>query len=301
MSDGEMGVGTCIILGAGQYYEEAGAPPADNLVIAADGGADQADRLGLVPDLTVGDFDSIASAPPSDGQHIALPAQKDDTDMLAALKLGWERGYRRFHIYGGLGGRIDHSIANIATLCQIAQAGGIGTLHGDQTLVTAICQGSLSFPAWRPGPRTMISVFSASDCAHGVSERGLKYELDHADMDMVMSRGSGVSNEFVDGQEAQVSVEDGTLIITYPLAAPSPAGPAGNPRWRAWGFWRLKSPAACAILRPPANNLLYYSICNSPYLERKAYDQLSPAAPVRLLCALLHLRQGPHLAAGAPH
>ncbi|BDR54840.1 thiamine pyrophosphokinase [Bombiscardovia apis] len=222
MDEGRAADKTCLIFGAGHYYDESTPLPAHDFLIAADGGADHARQAGLLPDITVGDFDSITAAPAIDGSHIALPAEKDDTDMMAALKLGWEHGYRRFHIYGGLGGRIDHSIANVATLCLLAQSGGVGVLHGEGTAVSAICKGRLSFPAWDCTAGTMFSAFSASDCARGVSEQGFKYELDHASMDMVMSEGSGVSNEFISNQPAQVSVEQGTLIVTYPLCAPEP-------------------------------------------------------------------------------
>ncbi|RBP98782.1 thiamine diphosphokinase [Bifidobacterium xylocopae] len=225
MSD-EHGGSTCLVFGAGCQYRNGQDTPRHSLVIAADGGADHARSLGLEPDLIVGDFDSISSPPPQGGSRIIrLPAEKDDTDMQAALKLGWEHGYRRFVIYGGLGGRIDHSIANVAAICLLAQHGGLGLLVGDGIGLTAICDGSLEFPAWAPdlASEHTISVFSASDRSLGVGEEGLKYGLQEAEMDMVMSHGSGVSNEFLADRPARISVREGTLLVSYPLSAPSPA------------------------------------------------------------------------------
>lgn len=73
-------------------------------VIAADGGLDHTRQLGIVPDVVVGDFDSLEGRPPrTDVRTIALPALKDDPDMLSALKVGWSAGCREFHVYGGLG------------------------------------------------------------------------------------------------------------------------------------------------------------------------------------------------------
>lgn len=222
MTEASITGGTCLVFAAGDYYPEPTALPSYDCLLAADGGADQAQQAGLDPNFTVGDFDSISRKPTSDSTHIVLPAEKDDTDMVACLKLAWGKGYHQFHIYGGLGGRIDHSIANVATLCMLAQAGGIGFLHGQGTMVTAFSNGSLSFPSWKPKGNRMISVFSATDTSEGVNVLGLKYELKHAQMDMTMSRGSGISNEFLDGQPSVISVDAGTLLLTYPIETPQP-------------------------------------------------------------------------------
>ncbi|RBP98705.1 hypothetical protein CRD59_07695, partial [Bifidobacterium xylocopae] len=105
----------------------------------------------MEPDLIVGDFDSSSSPPPQGGSRIIrLPAEKDDTDMQAALKLGWEHGYRRVVIYGGLGGRIDHSIANVAAIRILAKHGGLGLLVGGGLGLPARSHGSLGLPAGGP-------------------------------------------------------------------------------------------------------------------------------------------------------
>ena len=174
---------TCVIFGAGDYYDETPAIPDAAFVVAADGGLDHARAFGIDADFVVGDFDSITGDRPTQNDRtIALPSEKDDPDLLSALKIGWLRGARTFHIYGALGGRIDHTISNIQLMALLADRGATGYLHGDGSIVTAICDGALDFPADDAVAGRMVSVFSHSDISTGVSETGLKYELHHADM-----------------------------------------------------------------------------------------------------------------------
>lgn len=79
--------------------------------------------------------------------------------------------------------------------------------------MTAICDGALDFGENNVEPGRMVSVFSHSDTSLGVSERGLKYEID--DMTMTSTRVNGVSNEFLNGAAAHIGVEHGTLVVTF--------------------------------------------------------------------------------------
>ena len=212
---------TCVIFGAGDYYDERPVVPSGAFVIAADGGFDHTQDSGIDVDFLVGDFDSIAGTrPTNDDRIIKLPTEKDDPDLLSAMKIGWRHGARTFHIYGALGGRIDHTIANIQLVALLAYHGAIGYLHGDGMIVTAVRDGALDFPANDVAPGRMVSVFSHSDISTGVSETGLKYELDHASMSSVHV--NGLSNEFLGGKSSRIEVEHGTLIVTFPIEAPLP-------------------------------------------------------------------------------
>ena len=197
----------CHIVGAG---EMGGAKidfrPGDYL-IAADGGYTEVLAQGLKPDLAVGDFDSLGSVPQHENvvQH---PVMKDDTDMMLAVKLGFEKGYTRFFIYGALGGRLDHTLANIQTLMYIANRGGQGWVIGDCCL-TAIHNGEACFDESAAG---VVSVFCLSGEARGVDIKGLLYEVD--DHTMFSDIALGVSNEFT-GKRARISVKDGTLVIHF--------------------------------------------------------------------------------------
>jgi len=129
-------------------------------------------------------------------------------DKMLAGKLGFEKGYTKFYIYGALGGRLDHTIANVQTLMYIANRGGQGWIIGD-CCITAIHNGEARFRADAEG---VISVFCLSGEAKGVSIEGLLYPLhDHT---MLSDIALGVSNEFT-GSPSCVSVKEGTLVIHF--------------------------------------------------------------------------------------
>lgn len=196
---------TCCIFGAGEYI---GFPqiPADALVIAADGGYSALKKHGVAPDLLLGDFDSLDDIP-GGVETIRFKAEKDDTDMSLAIDEGIARGCDTFHLYGGTGGRLSHTLANIQCLARLAQQGFRGFLHGADFTVTAITDGCAQFDE---NCRGYISVFSHSDVSTGVYEKGLKYSL--TDATLKSNASLGVSNEFC-GKKSSVSVEHGTLII----------------------------------------------------------------------------------------
>lgn len=197
----------CHIVGAGEMGGARIDVRAGDYLIAADAGYSEALAQGLAPDLAVGDFDSLGCAP--EGVEVVRhPVMKDDTDMMLAIKLGFERGFTRFFIYGALGGRLDHTLGNIQALMYIANRGGQGWIIGDACL-TAICNGETRFKASAQG---MISVFCLSQPAKGVTLEGLLYPL--SDYTMESDIALGVSNEFI-GQPARVAVVDGTLVIHF--------------------------------------------------------------------------------------
>ncbi len=198
----------CYIVGAmepGKISFIGGRP---RLVIAADQGLYHMERQGIRPDLIVGDFDSLGRMP--EGANVVRhPVEKDDTDMLLAVKEGLARGCRTFVIYGGLGGRLDHTYANLQTLIFLAERGAVGYLVGDGTAASAIRNGAMAFPADLTGG---VSVFCPDGRAEGVALRGLYYPLE----DAALTSGFplGVSNHFT-GRPAAVSVERGTLLVMW--------------------------------------------------------------------------------------
>jgi len=199
----------CFIVGAGEVWPDLTLSlHPDDLLIAADGGFRTAERMGLVPHLVIGDFDSLGNRP-NHPNTVVLPAVKDETDMCAAIRLGRERGYTRFALYGGTGGRLAHTLANLQLLDGLARDGCRGFLVGEGTVSTALYNGELNFPAHMSG---YLSVFCTSGRAEGVTLRGLKYEL--SDETLVSSFPLGVSNEFM-GVPAQVSVDNGTLLVLW--------------------------------------------------------------------------------------
>ena len=198
----------CRIIGAGECRKIDFEKNNGDLIIAADGGCVYLKKAGIVPDIIIGDFDSLGYVPKGN-EVIKLNPVKDITDMDAAVQEGLKRGYTEFHLYGACGGRVDHTLANIQLVASLAQKNIKACIHGD-TIITAVCNGEITFDKDYNG---FISVFSHSDKSVGVSIQGLKYTLDNAKLSNVFPL--GVSNEFV-GTESKITVENGTLLIVYP-------------------------------------------------------------------------------------
>ena len=197
----------CHIVGAAQ--ETAVCQPAkEDLVIAADGGFTALKKAGIKPDLLVGDLDSLGYSP-EDVETIRHPVMKDDTDMMLAVRIGLSKGYRFFCLYGGLGGRMDHTIANIQTLAFIARHNGSGCLVGSKERLTVLMDGELRFSRQSRG---ILSVFALGGEAEGVTLRGVLYPLNNVALSPDFPL--GVSNEFI-GEEAQIRVKKGMLLIVW--------------------------------------------------------------------------------------
>jgi len=190
-------------------------PQPGDLLIAADAGLSPVQRAGLTPDLIVGDFDSLGYVP--EGKNVIRhPVKKDDTDMMLAVKLGLERGYRVFHLCGGVGGRTDHTVANLQSLGYLAQHGAIGFLFGANDVLTVIGPGRLRFS---PDCRGVFSAFAFGGEAAGVTLRGLLYSLDSAVLTPFFPL--AVSNEFT-GRAAEVSFKSGALLVSWSAGNPLP-------------------------------------------------------------------------------
>lgn len=199
----------CIIVGAGEFHKNKWKCEKEDYVIAADGGYGYLRKIGIVPDLLIGDMDSIKQEYENLEIDIKkLPREKDDTDMLAAIKEGLAVGCKEFAIYGALGGeRMDHSIANIQCLLYLHNHGAKGVLYGVNDRIELLCNDKIHYPATMKG---MLSVFAFGGDAKGVSEQGLKYLLQDAEVKMEFP--IGISNEFI-GQESMIEVKDGKLLL----------------------------------------------------------------------------------------
>ena len=209
----------CYILGAGEQTTcDISLSPKD-LVIAADGGFDYLEKLGLRADVVLGDFDSVLSweLPPD---SLRYPADKDDTDLMLAAKLGLEKGYREFAIYGGLGGRLDHTLGNIQVLTHLSRNGAVGTLYGEDYALQVISDGTISFGKDQPENTAgnLCSVFSLSDISVNVTIQGLKYEIENVNLTNAFPL--GISNEFT-GKKAYINVQKGTIAVLWHLPVSS--------------------------------------------------------------------------------
>lgn len=198
-------MGICYIVGAGAFFGDF-APSAEDLVIAADGGLDTLRSLDIRVDLAVGDFDS-ARGVPSGIETVRFKVEKDETDMHLAYLEGKRRGYTEFRIYGGVGGRVDHTFANYCLLAYIAENGDAALLYDREYIAYAIKNNSTRVTG---DAEKGVSVFAFGGEARGVSVKGLYYEADGVTLSP--SFPLGASNHKTGG-EGEISVKDGMLLI----------------------------------------------------------------------------------------
>lgn len=201
----------CYIFGAGEESTPLVLPPRDTvLVIAADGGYAAASRVFGKPDLAVGDFDSLGYVP-GGVPLVRHPVEKDDTDLALAAAEAVARGCRHLLLFSALGGRLDHTVANLQLIARLSGEGVRATLLGrDGTAVIALADGdSATFPETMRGT---VSVLAHGGIAEGVTLAGLKYPLENATLTPDVPL--GVSNEFL-GVPAEVTVGHGTLLVFY--------------------------------------------------------------------------------------
>ncbi len=213
--------GKCIVIGAGDLTLGEIAVGDGDYCIAVDGGLGYCGILGVEPDKIIGDFDSV-----SEGEKKALEQlkaqvpdlvlelnpEKDDTDMLAALKYGLELGYRDFRIYAGTGGRFDHTLANIQCLLYLKNHDATGYLVDGTGMILVLQNEAVHFQKSLEG---YLSLFSLGREAKGVSIQGMKYTL--KDYTMSNDFPIGISNEFI-GEEAVISVSEGELVCMIQYA-----------------------------------------------------------------------------------
>ena len=211
-TEGSERMSRCFIFAAGTFYGLRERPAAGDLVIAADAGYETCRLAGVQPGVILGDFDSM-KAPETASEQIRLPVEKDDTDTMAAVRLGLERFCREFYIYGGTGGkRLDHTVANFQTLLFARRHGARAFLYDDCFVWTVLENDDITVK--KTVEWGLLSVFSMGGQAEGVTETGVQYPLE----DAALSNGFpiGVSNHILDDQ-ARVSVRGGTLLVGWEL------------------------------------------------------------------------------------
>lgn len=240
---------TCIIIGAGDFSESTipEYKKGRTTLIAVDGGLAYCRQLALEPDIIIGDFDSSDAQTKSvikqtalyfPEKVIRLKPEKDDTDMLAALKWGLAAGMQDFIIYGGLGGRLDHTLANIQCLLYLKNRGADGCLRAGVTTVTVItagvqqmsgisetdniCSNDTAYVTDIPGEKLSDTVVFSPDTTgilslfsmekeSVVSIENMKYPLSH--YTVTNDFPIGTSNEFIPGRSGRITVYSGSVAV----------------------------------------------------------------------------------------
>ena len=195
---------TCLIIGAsGNVY--AGGPY--DYIICADGGLASAARLGLKPDLLIGDMDSL-EGPRAAVKTITLPAEKDFSDLEAGVKHGLSMGCADLSLTGCTGGRQDHFLAALFLLKHISGAGARGRIIDDDNEIMFYDR-PLTLAA--PLGFKYFSVIPISAALSGVTITGAKYPLNKARV--ARSASLALSNEPVPGAAASIEIGRGEAVI----------------------------------------------------------------------------------------
>ena len=183
-------------------------PKAEDLTVAADSGWHNAIRLGVTPAVLLGDFDSIGTGDLPDAREILqVPAEKDRTDTQLAVDLALSRGADDIVIIGGLSGRLDHTLSNLAILEYLGEKHVHGLLTDGFNRARFLRNGGTLIP--RSGFR-YLSLVAADETVKGVTVEGCKYPLKNAKLQR--SCQYAVSNELT-GNCALVEVRRGGLYV----------------------------------------------------------------------------------------
>ena len=184
-----------------------------DMIICCDAGLDRAFELGIVPDIIIGDFDSAekmqivipdddAAAP----EIITLPHEKDMTDTEAACDLAYSRGAGVMTILGGIGGRFDHTMANVCLMSKYLGRADIFILDGDN-FIRMLAPGKYNIIS--AGYR-YLGLIAYGGPVSGLTLRGTLYTLD--DHYLTVDTSLAVSNEITE-EPATVSFDSGQLLV----------------------------------------------------------------------------------------
>lgn len=175
------------------------------LVIAADRGLDYAKAAGITPDIAVGDFDSAESAPPEGMECVRVSPIKDNTDANLAADIAIERGCCELRFLAALGGRLDHTLANIQMMYGLLEQGIKAELYGERERACFVRGETAVIPQFDG----YLSVFAFGGEAE-VSEEGTKYPAER--ITLRESFPLGVSNE-ITAPQARITVHRGTALV----------------------------------------------------------------------------------------
>lgn len=181
----------------------------DRTIIGVDSGYDKLKDRGLEIDHLIGDFDSIkAKLSDIEAGKIVKTSFEDGynyTDMELAINLANDLGLRDITILGALGGRMDHSMANIMLLRKLLEYKVDGRILDDNNLIQ-VKTGSIKI---KKGPYKYLSVLPIFEGTY-IDLQGFKYPLDNYKLSLGQSR--TISNEIINDY-AQINSNKEIIII----------------------------------------------------------------------------------------
>lgn len=183
-------------------------------MIAADGGARHAKDLGLIPNLVLGDFDTLTLQELKDWEEQDVnvekfPPDKDFTDTHLAVLRAVELGYTDLVIIAALGGRLDHTLANIMLLA-LPQAREHNLIILDEHQEIRLIRDYLIIEG---EPGQIISLLPLSDKVSGIITQGLQFQVPQNTF--LMGIPNGISNVMT-ARQATIKIEAGLLLAIIP-------------------------------------------------------------------------------------
>ena len=178
----------------------------DDLVICADGGYDALIYTGIIPNVVIGDFDSLKTSIPQEIEVIKYPTDKDKTDLEICIDYALDNGCDTVFMLGALGGRIDHTIGSLCAMKYTLEHGATPLiLNGKSRIYLVKDEVELARERF-----DYISLIPCTDKVTGITTTGLKYEL--KDDQLLKSNSLGISNEFYNNT-ATVKIKEGLLYV----------------------------------------------------------------------------------------
>ena len=169
------------------------SPSSDDMIIAADSGYNNAKLMGIRPDILLGDFDSLREdSIPNGVKTLKVPAEKDFTDTQLAVDTAIKNGATEIVIIGGLDGRLDHTLSNLAILEDMWEKKIFCTLTDGKNRVRYIENASTLIPK---SNFKYLSLIARTKKLKGVEIKGCKYPLENATIDKNFQY--AVSNEII--------------------------------------------------------------------------------------------------------
>lgn len=185
-----------------------------DMTIAADSGLAAFAGTALMPDLLVGDMDSIAPdvLEKYEGKldERRLNPIKDDTDGVDALDVAIGKGATQITLLGALGGRLDHALANLMLLVRASRKGVKAEILDEKVRITRV-DGEAKLCGAKGDTVSLLPLGEA----HDVTLRGFFYPLEHGELGSDYPL--GISN-VVTGDEAVVTLALGDLIMFHHYA-----------------------------------------------------------------------------------
>lgn len=182
-------------------------------VICADGGLERAEKYGLIPDIIIGDFDSVdLSLLDRYREHQVdiekFPSEKDFTDMELAIECAISKGYKNIVLTGATGTRLDHTFANFMLIEKYHKIGVDLTIIDNNNELKIISPDGDLIIDNKEG--YYISLIPLTDCIQGLSLEGFKYPLNKVSV----QRGSTlcISNQLI-GSKGRITLNKGTAIV----------------------------------------------------------------------------------------